>query len=259
MSDLVVEVCVIKKIKNHLGADRLEIARIKGWDCIVAKGAFKEGDTVVFIPPDSLIPKEIAERLGVINYLAGKQKNRVKTVKLRGEVSQGIIIPNEKKWPVGKDVADYYKIEKYIPPVRLQMGDMGPEDAFFMRMTSIQNINNFPDTFQEGQMVAVTEKCDGCFRKDQKVMLVNGEEKNISEINKGDLVLSYNENNQKFVNSEVEEVIIKDTKKEWISLEFDNERKIVCTDDHLFLTKNRGWVEASDLNESDDLLGYKNE
>ncbi|KKL76530.1 hypothetical protein LCGC14_2043950 [marine sediment metagenome] len=162
MSELIVEVCKIDKIINHENANSLEIARVKGWDCIVKKDDYKAGDTIVFIPPDSLLPREQAERLGVINYLAGKQKNRVKTVKLRGEISYGLIISNEENWEVGTDVSEYYGIKKYFPPTRMQMGDMAPEDVYFMRMTSIENINNYPDTFKEGQIVAVTEKIDGC-------------------------------------------------------------------------------------------------
>jgi len=161
MSELVVEVCKIDKIINHNNADSLEIARVKGWDCIVKKDDYKAGDTIVFIPPDSLLPREQAERLGLINYLAGKQKNRVKTVKLRGKMSYGLIVSNEENWKVGTDVSEYYGIKKYVPPTRMQMGDQAPEDVYFMRMTSIENINNYPDTFEEGQMVAVTEKCDG--------------------------------------------------------------------------------------------------
>ena len=113
-----------------------------------------EGDIVVFIPPASDIPKDLAESLGSIEYLGGKKKNRVKTVKLRGEISEGIIIPNELSWPEGTDVAEFYGIKKFIPPLRAQCGDAGPEDVNFMRLTDIENIKNYPDTFEVGQMVA---------------------------------------------------------------------------------------------------------
>lgn len=161
MSSLVVEVCKITEVFNHPNADRMDLARIKGWQCCVKKDQYKAGDIVVFIPPDSDIPKELAERLGIMEYLGGKKKNRVKTVKLRGEISEGIIIPNELSWPEGTDVAEYYGITKFIPPVRASAGDAGPEDVNFMRLTDIENIKNYPNTFAEGQMVAITEKVDG--------------------------------------------------------------------------------------------------
>ena len=163
MSELVVEVCKIDKIIPHKNADKLEICRVKGWDCIVGKCEYKAGDRVVFVPPDTTIPKETAERLGIINFLAGKAHNRVKTIQLRGEISYGLILPNEKNWKVGTNVAEFYGIEKYAPPVRLTMGDAGPEDSFFMKLTDVENINNYPDIFEEGEMVAVTEKIDGTF------------------------------------------------------------------------------------------------
>ncbi|MCD6436444.1 MAG: RNA ligase (ATP) [Clostridiales bacterium] len=161
MSSLVVEVCKINKVSPHKNADRLELAEIKGWQVVTQKNKYKAGDLVVFIPPDSEIPKEMAERLNILNYLAGKQKNRVKTVKLRGEISEGLIIPNEGFWKEGTDVAEFYEIEKFIPPIRTQAGDCGPEDINFMRMTDIENIKNYPNTFEKGQLVVCTEKLDG--------------------------------------------------------------------------------------------------
>jgi RNA ligase (TIGR02306 family) len=256
VSSLIVEVCKVDKIVRHGNADNLEIAVIKGWECIVKKGQYKKGDTVVYIPPDSLLPEDLADRLGVRNYLVGKKKNRVKCAKLRGIISSGLIINNEENWTVGTDVASHYGILKYEPPVRTTVGDTAPEDPHFHKFTEIENIKNYPDIFKEGEMVYVTEKVDGCFRVDQKVMRANGEESKISEIEKGDIVLSYDENKKEFVNSEVEDVIVSKNDKNWIRLFFDNGRNVVCTEDHLFLTSNRGWVEAIDIEEEDNVLNF---
>jgi RNA ligase (TIGR02306 family) len=161
MSSLIVEVCKIDKIARHTGADKLEIAVIKGWECIVKKGQYKRGDTVIYIPPDSLLPEDLADRLGIRNYLVGKKKNRVKCAKLRGIISSGLIIDNEENWTVGTDVASHYGILKYEPPVRTTTGDTAPEDPHFQKFTEIENIKNYPDIFKEGEMVYVTEKVDG--------------------------------------------------------------------------------------------------
>ena len=162
MSTLIVEVCQIEKIVSHPNADRLEIAFVKGWQCIVGKNEFCAKEKIIFIPPDSILPIDFAEKWGIRKYLAGKNKDRVKCARLRNEMSFGIIIPCEKsEWEIGKDVKEYYRIVKYEPPLRSVPGDAAPEDSLFPRMTDIENMRNFPTIFKEGELVAVTEKIDG--------------------------------------------------------------------------------------------------
>ena len=160
-SSLIVEVCKIKEIIPHNNADTLEIAVVKGWECIVRKGLYKVGDIVVYIPVDSILPTELADRIGVRNYLKGKNNDRVGCARLRGEMSYGLIINNENNWEEGEDVKEFYKITKYEPPIRVTAGDAAPEDPLFEKFTDIENIRNFPDVFEEGEMVALTEKVDG--------------------------------------------------------------------------------------------------
>lgn len=252
-SSLIVEVCDIKEIKEHSNADLLEIAVIKGWNCIVKKGEYKVGDVVIYIPPDAILPQPLIEKLNVANYLKGKNKDRVGVAKLRGEMSYGLIIPNEKNWDVGYNCTEDLGIIKYEPPVKTTIGDAAPEDPMFHRYTDIENINNFPNLFKDGEEVVVTEKIDGCFREDQKVMMANGEQIPISKIEEGDMVLSYDENNDVFIPQKVENVISRELDKEWIELSFDNGDKTICTNDHLFLT-DRGWIKAQNLNEEDEFI-----
>jgi len=160
-SSLIVEVCDIKDIVPHKNADSLEIAVIKGWECIVKKDTYKVGDLVVYIPVDSVLPIELADRLNVRNYLKGKNNNRVGCAKLRREMSYGLVIDNEENWELGTDVSGHYKIEKYEAPLRVTAGDAAPEDPLFDKFTDIENIRNFPDIFKEGEMVVVSEKIDG--------------------------------------------------------------------------------------------------
>ena len=255
-SSLIVDVCEVKEVRNHPAADRLDLCVIKGWQVVTGRGQYSVGDVVVFIPPDTLVPEELADELNIRNYLGGKDKTRVKTVRLRGEMSFGLAIdvPDDRKWEVGYNCASDMNIEKYEPPIRATAGDAAPEDALFTRYTDIENIRNFPDVFEEGEPVVATEKVDGCFRADQEVMLPNGEQMPISEVKVGDMVLSYDEESGKFVPGKVEDVLVKCPDKEWIRLDFDNDKEIICTSDHLFLTKNRSWVEAKNLTEEDELV-----
>lgn len=162
-SSLIVNVCEVKRVYPHKNADRLELAEIKGWQTVIGKGQYKAGDIVVFIPPDTLVPEALADELGIRNYLGGKDKTRVKTVRLRGEMSFGLAVdvPDDRKWEVGYNCASDMNIEKYEPPMRATAGDAAPEDALFTRYTDIENIRNFPDVFEEGETVIATEKVDG--------------------------------------------------------------------------------------------------
>ena len=62
MSKLIVEVCKVDNIEKHPNADRLSIATIKGWNCIVGLNQYKPGDLVIFIPPDSIVPEDIIKK-----------------------------------------------------------------------------------------------------------------------------------------------------------------------------------------------------
>ena len=91
-SDLIVEACKIAEIKKHPNADKLELAVIKGWETAVPKGKYKAGDVVIYVPPDAVLPQELSNKWGVTPYLS---KQRVKAIRLRGEMSFGLIAENE--------------------------------------------------------------------------------------------------------------------------------------------------------------------
>jgi len=160
-SSLIVEVCKIKDVKNHPGADKLDLAIVKGWQVVVGRDQFKEGDLIVYIPMDANIPAELADKWNVRQYLGGPDRSCVRCARLRGEMSYGLIMPNENNWAEGEDVAEHYGITKYIPPVRAVAADAAPRDILFPAFTDVENINNFPDSFVEGEDIIATEKVDG--------------------------------------------------------------------------------------------------
>lgn len=99
-----------------------------------------------------------------------------------------------------------------------------------------------------------TIKLHGCFDKDTPVTLSNGEEVPISEINIGDSVLSYDTKENMILNKIVTNTQNFESDKNWLELEFDDSKIIRCTEDHKFYTKNRGWVEASNLTTEDEFI-----
>src|SRR6266853_348129 len=173
MSSVIVEVVRIEAIRPHTNADKLFLAQIKGWQTVIRKldnGApeFQVGDCVVYIPPDSTLPRELAVRLGGETYLsektnmAGERELVVRRVRLRGEPSYGFVIrPDDPTWAVGTDVQAHYGIGKYLLPVKFTAGDAEPNHPLFERYTDIENLRHFPDVIQAGEDVIVTEKLHG--------------------------------------------------------------------------------------------------
>jgi RNA ligase (TIGR02306 family) len=78
-------------IHPHPNADALELAQVGLYRAVVPKGQYKTGDVAIYIPEQAVLPDELIEEIGLTGRLAGKDKNRVKAVRLRGELSQGIV------------------------------------------------------------------------------------------------------------------------------------------------------------------------
>lgn len=162
---LVVEVCKIDELNPHPNADRLELAVIKGWQCVVPIGKFKVGDYVVYFPPDTLLPREWTDKFGVTNYCSFMKdepdKGRIRCTRLRGEPSFGLAVVLSLGAACVTDVADYYGAEKYEPPLRPSAGDAARDHPMFTKYTDVENLRNFTDVLQEGEEVVVTEKIHG--------------------------------------------------------------------------------------------------
>lgn len=185
MSDFEVKVVRISEVLQHPNADKLDIVKIGGYNCISGKledgsSRYKTGDLVVYIPEGAILPEWIIDRLGLRGMLAGKDKNRVKAVKLRGVVSQGILYPaynenNSGKWFIqtieknrflvkeGDDVADDLEITKYVPRVPENMSGEVVSLSSIPVKFDIENIKKYPDVFVEGEEVEFTEKIHGTF------------------------------------------------------------------------------------------------
>src|SRR5215813_9933348 len=102
MSTFAVSIERIASVWPHTNADRLEMARLTSmsYQFVIAKGSFQPGDRVVYFPIDSLMPDPLIAAIGLTGKLAGPRMNRVKTVRLRGEISQGIVAEPERVIPV---------------------------------------------------------------------------------------------------------------------------------------------------------------
>jgi RNA ligase (TIGR02306 family) len=177
MSDISITVESIKAVEPHPQADRLEVARILGTQCVVPKGDYQAGDLVVYFPPDMLLPGDVSEKLGVQKYLKSslldglKIPCRVAACRLRTVASYGFVahIPMDMAHTgCGCDVTGYYRGQKYEPPTwrngqikGAAWGGLAPEHPAFHIYTDIQNHYRHPDAIPVGTPVRVTEKIHG--------------------------------------------------------------------------------------------------
>lgn len=170
----------IRKIESIEGADRIELCFVDGWQSVIKKGEYKEGDLVIFIEIDSILPlREWSEFLQDKNH--PEKPIRVKTCKLRGTLSQGIIIPLETITAElilveGMDVTDLLEITKYEPPVSIHLQGVKLRDfpTHLFPKTDCERIQNLwsPEFTKKlfGCTLSATIKEDGTslsvYRKD---------------------------------------------------------------------------------------------
>ncbi len=142
--------------------ERLECARIGDYRVVVEKGHHSTGDKVAYIPEDSLMPENLITAMGLEGKLAGSKKDRVKAVKLRGQISQGLVWPMPNR-EIGDDVAAELGITKYEPPLPASMsGD--PTNARGMTLEfDIESFKLYPHLFNVGEEIVLTKKIHGAW------------------------------------------------------------------------------------------------
>ncbi len=167
MSTIKVEVTTIDDVRPHSNADTLELATIGGWQVCVKKGVYRDGDPVVYFEQDTVLPREIADRMGVTQYLSektnidGERVLVIRRVRLRGEPSFGLVVSPEPGMEVGQEVADFYGAVKFYPPVKLLAGDSDTNDPRFPTYTEMENMRSYPRVIAEGEEVVASEKIHG--------------------------------------------------------------------------------------------------
>lgn len=156
-------------VHPHPNADRLELAQVGLYRAVVAKGQFRTGDYALYIPEQAVLPEPLIEELGLTGKLAGGKHNRVKTVRLRGEVSQGIVclpavlgdIDLARAEADRTDFAELLGVVKWAPPVPVSMSGQVESAPELIRWLDIENIKRYPDIFTAGEPVVATEKIHG--------------------------------------------------------------------------------------------------
>jgi RNA ligase (TIGR02306 family) len=155
-------------------ADAIEVIAVDGWKVVAKKGEFLPGDLCVYFEIDSVLP--IQDRYEFLRKCCYVNKEfvegfRLKTAKLRGQISQGLVLPisafpEDMSKEIGTDLTDYLGVIKWDPPLPLSLTGLalGHFPSFIPKTDQerIQNID--PDTFRKYQSEhtwEVTEKLEG--------------------------------------------------------------------------------------------------
>lgn len=153
----------ITDISEIEGADQIEVATVRGWKIVVKKGEFKVDDEILYFEIDSFLPISdprfsFLEPRGV-RILDGVTGHPLRTVKLRKQISQGLILPKD-QFPEGLP-----KIQKWEPPVPAGLeGEIEGQFLYtFAPKTDAERIQNLGNVFKEIQSNdwKATEKIDG--------------------------------------------------------------------------------------------------
>jgi tRNA-binding EMAP/Myf-like protein len=186
-----VEVIRIKEVKPHTNADKLEIVPIEGYQAVVGKGQYKVGDLAYYIPPDSVVPVRPEFEFLWKGPLEGEvpvKRRRITAKRLRGEWSEGLLMPAPDGFVEGKDVAEALGITHYDAPedeeptkstgirrrkipttwrgwvnfikmwIRGERREGGPVG---LPTYDVEAMKKYMNVFQEGEQVIVTEKIHG--------------------------------------------------------------------------------------------------
>lgn len=160
------------------GADFVEVATVLGWRVVVKRGEFTVGDKCVYFEIDSLLPerpefeflRKSSYRQAIVECGSVLQRAgfRIKTVKMRGQVSQGLCMPlallQDVGVPVGTDVTDTFDVIKWDPPEPACLRGItrgGFPD--FLSKTDETRVQVLQDLLvrERGKRLYVTEKLDG--------------------------------------------------------------------------------------------------
>jgi RNA ligase (TIGR02306 family) len=167
----------IEEVLPIPGADAIQKARIRGWWCVVKKDEFKSGDLCCFFEVDSFLPivsqfeflaKGSKPKKMIVDG-AEKEGYRLKTVILRGQVSQGLalpvsVFPQVQGFEVGADITSLLDVFKYEAPIPACLsGELKGAFPAYVPKTDeehIQNLLPWLDDYR-GQHFYSTVKIDG--------------------------------------------------------------------------------------------------
>ena len=170
----------IASIRPIPGADAIECVTVDGWDVVTKKGEFSAGDLVVYLEIDSWVSTDLAPFLSKgkePREFNGIKGERLRTVKLRGQISQGLILPlsvlsvetdsgdylGDWNQFEGHDVTERLGIQKWERPINPQLAGLAKGNfPSFIPKTDQERIQNCKHVLEDREeRYEVTIKLDG--------------------------------------------------------------------------------------------------
>jgi RNA ligase (TIGR02306 family) len=171
------------------GADAIECAVVGGWKVVAQKGLYNVGDLAVYFEIDSWIPTELAPFLSKgkePREFEGVKGERLKTIKLRGQLSQGLLMPLAEinkffevtpHWSEDEDLTEILNIQKWEKPINAQLaGVCRGNFPSLIPKTDQERVQNLKKEIAAAQndVFEITEKCEGSSMTVYR-MVVDGE------------------------------------------------------------------------------------
>jgi len=175
MTRALATISTVTGVYAHPDANSIEIAVVRGWDCVVRKDQHMPGDRVLYIEIDTHLPKA-DERFaflmgrGVRMAPDGFEGHVLRTVRLRGIISQGLVMglddfPEVAEHPVGADVTDVLGLRLWEQPIPLGDDICGQWPKGFPKTDEerVQNLDpvELADALRQAHSIDVREKLDG--------------------------------------------------------------------------------------------------
>lgn len=165
----------ISAIEPIEGADAIEVAVVDGWKVVVKKGEFQVDSLAMYLEIDSWVPTELAPFLSKgkePREFEGVKGERLRTVKLRGQLSQGLLLPIPEDTikgaghlvAEGLDLTEHLGILKWERPMNAQLAGMARGNfPSLVPKTDQERIQNLTRSFEQYQLDtwSITEKLDG--------------------------------------------------------------------------------------------------
>jgi len=162
----------ISNIRPIDGADMIEVATVDNWSVVVGKNDFKIGDNVIYFEIDSFLPIrpefEFLRKSSYKKLADGSEGFRLKTIRLRCQISQGLITPTSilpnQNFQVGEEVTDILGVIKYEPPIPAELaGKVIGYFPSFIQKSDEERVQNLTDEYDEMRKYKyfASEKLDG--------------------------------------------------------------------------------------------------
>lgn len=153
-----VEVVRIEEIETHPNADTLGVVRCCGYQVVVRLADWSVGDLGAYVQPDSLVP--LTGPFRFLRRTDDQETHHVKVMRLRGQLSQGLLIPAPAGSTPGDDVADILGVTRYVPP-ETSAGDAEAPSGW-APVYDLESARKYAESsFIEGEKLWITEKIHG--------------------------------------------------------------------------------------------------